>query len=73
MKRITVDEELRRRLHNLTEPLELCDPSGRVLPQPDPVEDRMRPQIGEEEICRREQSNETTCTPAEVLAFLEKL
>ena len=31
MNRIVVDEELRKKLHNLTESLELCDEQGRVL------------------------------------------
>ena len=31
MTRIIVDEDLRSKLHNLAEPLELCDSSGRVL------------------------------------------
>jgi hypothetical protein len=31
MTRIVVDELLRSKLHNLSEPLELCDESGRVL------------------------------------------
>ena len=31
MSRVIVDDILRSKLHNLTEPLELCDRSGKVL------------------------------------------
>jgi len=31
MTRVIIDDVLRSKLHNFTEPLELCDASGRVL------------------------------------------
>ncbi len=77
MTRIFVDEALRTRFHNFAEPFELCDESGRVLariiPQPDPAQHNLEPQITQEEIRRRRQSNERTYSTAEVLAHLEKL
>jgi hypothetical protein len=77
MTRIVVDEALRTRFHNFAEPFELCDDSGRVLarviPQLDPAEYNLEPQISQEEIRRRRQSNERTYSTAEVLARLERL
>ncbi len=77
MTRIIVDEALRTRFHNFAEPFELCDESGRVLarviPQLNPAEDNLEPQISQEEIRRRRQSDERTYSTAEVLAHLEKL
>ncbi len=77
MTRIVVDEALRTRFHNFAEPFELCDDSGRVLarviPQLDPAEYNLEPEISQEEIRRRRQSNERTYSTAEVLARLERL
>jgi hypothetical protein len=78
MTRIVVDVALRSKLQNLTEPLELCDESGRVLARVTPTRDLseyepLEPQISDEELVRRSQSNEKTFTTAEVLAYLEKL
>ena len=67
MTRVIVDETLRSKLHNLSEVLELCDESGRVVARVTPVE----PQLSEEELQRREQ--EPDYSTAEVLAHLEKL
>jgi len=77
MTRVIVDETLRSRLHNLSEPLELCDESGRVLGRVFPALDlsqyeQWEPPIGEEELRRRERSNERRYTTAEVLAHLER-
>jgi len=77
MTRIILDDAMKAKLHNLTEPLELCDPTGRVLarvvPRYDPEEYDLEPKISQEEIERRSASNEPTYTTAEVLAYLEKL
>jgi hypothetical protein len=78
MTRIVVDEALLSRLHNLAEPLELCDASGRVLgrfvPEFDPAEyEGLEPQISDEELDRRSQSRERMYTTDEVLAYLEGL
>jgi hypothetical protein len=77
MTRVIVDETLRNKLHNLSEPLELCDESGRVLarltPLLDPSRYNLEPQISQEEMRQRKQSKEKTYTTAEVLAHLEKL
>ncbi len=78
MTRITLDAGLRRRLNNLSQPLELCDESGKVVARLTPVVDisqyePLEPQVSDEELLRRSQSNEKTYTTAEVLAFLEKL
>jgi len=53
--RIILDNSLREKLHNLDQPLELCDETGRVLarvtPYYDPAEyGPLEPQISEEEI-----------------------
>jgi hypothetical protein len=77
MTRITIDADLPGKLASLTQPAELCDPSGRVLGQFIPTPDLSRygprePQVSEEELDRREQEGESFTT-AEVLAHLEKL
>jgi hypothetical protein len=77
MTRLILDDALKAKLHNLTEPLELCDPSGRVLarvvPHYDPDEYDLEPKISQEEIERISASEEKGFTTAEVLAYLEKL
>ncbi|HEV3262704.1 MAG TPA: hypothetical protein VG013_38065 [Gemmataceae bacterium] len=78
MTRVTVNEALRSMLHNLSQPLELCDESGRVLGRVFPALDLSEyepwePPISEEELRRREQSTEKRYTTAEVLAHLENL
>ncbi|HUY33811.1 MAG TPA: hypothetical protein VMV69_13765 [Pirellulales bacterium] len=76
MTRIVVDAMLRERLTGSSEPLELCDESGRVLGRFIPKIDweaieRERPKRTEEEMRLREQ--EKGMSIAEVLAHLEKL
>jgi len=78
MTRVLVDETLRSLLHNLSQPLELYDESGRVLGRFFPTADLsqyepLEPQISKEEWQRRKQANEKRYTTAEVLAYLEKL
>jgi len=75
---IILDGSVSGQLHNLTQPVELCDPTGRVLgefvPRIDMSEwEPVTPAASEEELDRREQSNEKRYTIAEVLAYLEKL
>ena len=77
MTRVIIDEALRSKLYNLTQPLELCDESGRVLARLTPLADLsqyepLEPQVSEEELDRREQETESYTT-AEVLAYLRKL
>ncbi len=76
MTRITLDADLRNRLHDLSQPLELCDESGRVLARVLPVIDPalyegLEPRISAEEVQRRRQNKGKTYTTAEVLAHLE--
>lgn len=77
MTQITLDASVSNQLHNLNQPVELCDPSGRVLGRFDPVIDMseweaVSPDISEEELDRREQS-EDWYTTEQVLAHLESL
>ncbi len=77
MTKVILDQALRNKLGDLTQPLELCDESGRVLAQVTPLPDLSEyepwePPISEEELQRREQETESYST-AEVLAYLEKL
>lgn len=72
MTRVIVDEALRKRLCNLSEPLELCDESGRVLGRVFPAAELSEyevwePPIGDDELRRREQPAEKRYTTAEVL------
>jgi hypothetical protein len=78
MTRIVIDSEVREKLHNLTEPLELCDEAGRVLAHLTPAVsspecDGSEPQISREELLRRKRNKGKTSTTAEVLRYLETL
>jgi hypothetical protein len=75
MTRIIVDADLRSKLLDLREPLELCDSQGQVLAHLYPSVDLSNyepwePPMDEAELQRREQANEKRYTTAEVLAFL---
>ncbi len=77
MTRIVLDAGVSSRLHELTLPAELCDPSGRVLGRFVPTVDMsewepVSPEISEDELDRREQSTEWYSTE-EVLAHLKSL
>lgn len=77
MTRVTINDNLRGMLGDLSEPLELCDESGRVLARVTPVPDRSEyeawePPIGDEELRRRERSGKWYSTE-EVLAHLKSL
>lgn len=77
MSPIFVDAALSSELGQQFHPVELCDPSGRVLGQFIPKVDLSRyeplePQVSEEELDRREQSTEWYSTE-EVLAYLKNL
>ncbi len=63
-------------MHELSEPLDLCDESGRVLARVSPTIDLSQyeawePPISPAELQRREQSGERRYTIAEVLAHLK--
>lgn len=78
MTRVLVDATLRSLLHYLSQPLELCDESGRVLGRVIPTLDLSQyepwePSFSEDDLRRQEQTNEKRYTTAEVLAQLEKL
>ena len=82
MTRIIVDEILKSRLHDLKEPLELCDAAGHVLARVSPSvtaaeldlskwEPVEPPTLTAEE--RERMLKEPTYTTAELIAYLEKL
>jgi hypothetical protein len=78
MTRVVLDSAMRQLLHNLTQPLELCDESGQVLARLTPVADLsgyepLEPQVSDEELLRRAQSDEESFTTAEVLSHLGKI
>ena len=78
MTQVVVNEALRGLLHNLSQPLELCDESGRVLGRVFPVLDLSQyepwePPFSEDDLQRQEQANEKRYTTAEVLAHVENL
>jgi hypothetical protein len=75
---IILDAGVASKLYDLKQPVELCDPSGRVLgrfvPQIDMSEwEPVSPAASEGELDRREQAGEKRYSTAEVLAYLEKL
>jgi hypothetical protein len=76
MTQIVLDAALRSKLHDLRQPLELCDESGKVLARLVPVPDesdfeQVGPQISDEELERRRQ--EPDYSTDEVLAHLQNL
>jgi hypothetical protein len=76
MTKVVLDEDLRRKLLDLRQPLELCDDAGKVVGRFIPIlgpsgTGPVGPQLSEEELQRREQ--EPDYSTAEVLAYLEKL
>ena len=81
MKRIIVDDELRKTLLDFSEDIELVDEAGRILarvqrstPWLDPDEwEPLTPEISAEEIQRRLESGEPTYSTEEVLAKLRQL
>ena len=78
MTRIIVDELLKSKLNDLTQPLELCNAEGRVLARVFPVLDPalyegLECPFSPEEIEHRKKNKGKTYTTAEVLAHLEKL
>ena len=78
MTQLILDASMRSKLFELKQNLELCDESGQVLARLIPVVDSSsfeprEPQVSDEELRRREQSDEKTYTTAEVLAHLESL
>lgn len=78
MTHITVDATLASQLQQLSSVAELRDPTGRIVARVVPIIDwsqwrPLSPDVSDEELDRREQSNEKRYTTAEVLAHLEKL
>jgi hypothetical protein len=76
MSRITLDPALLAHLINIKEPVEICDPDGKVVGKftPAPREGPLewgRPQLPEEELRRRDSRKEGR-TWAEIRADLEK-
>jgi hypothetical protein len=77
MNQIIVDQSLRSKLHNFSEPLDLCDETGQVLARLVPIRmfapaEIQEPPISEEELQRREAETESYST-AEMLRYLETL
>ncbi len=77
MSQITLDASVANKLSNLIHSVELCDPAGRVIgrfiPRIDMSEwEPVSPEASEEELDRREQSEEWYSTE-EVLAHLKRL
>jgi hypothetical protein len=77
MTRIVINAEIRKLLHNLSEPVELCDDTGRVVARVTPAVDLSEwdvaePEDDEAELQRREKETESFTTD-EVISYLEKL
>ena len=81
MTRITLDEDLRRKLLNLTQDLEICDACGNVIarvvrstPLTDPDNwEQLGPELSEEEWERIKDSDNPGVTTAELIAHLKTL
>ena len=77
MNQIFLDANGCIQLNQINRPVEICDPAGRVLGRFVPLIDSslwepISPAASEEELNRRELSNEKRYTTAEVLARLER-
>ena len=77
MTRIVVDTAMWDKLHNFLQPVDLCDETERALARLMPVCNQadygpLEPQVGEEELRRREQSDKWYSTE-QVLAHLKKM
>jgi hypothetical protein len=81
MTRVTIDDEMRKKLLNCTKPLELCNEAGLVLARLTPSipwtdsEDweELTPPVSDEEIQRRIESNEPTFTTQELIDKIKQL
>lgn len=77
MTQLLADSSLAQKLAQLLEPVEVIDTGGRVLgrffPKLDPTQFDLEPRITNEELDRRQRSNQATYSTAQVLAYLEKL
>lgn len=78
MNKVLVDADLKKKLCDLAQPLELCDETGRVLGRFLPTIDMSRwepitPDVTDEELDRRAKSNEKRYTTTEMLQRLENL
>jgi hypothetical protein len=78
MTQITLDAELSRKLQGMSDITELCDPLGRVLGRFVPAMqmadwEPLSPDVSEEELDRREHSDERRYTTTEVISHLENL
>ena len=83
MDRITLDASAVNQLDGLTQMVDLCDPSGRLLGQFIPIDDvgevfdpskweELTPDVSEEELDLREKSTDWLTTE-EMLAYLKNL
>jgi hypothetical protein len=78
MGQFFLDANVSSQLYSLSQPVELCDPTGRVIGKYVPLVDLtewepISPDISEEELDRRVKSDEPSYTTAEVLAHLRSL
>jgi hypothetical protein len=78
MSQIILDASLAHRLVQLTQPVELCDPAGKVLGRFVPLIDYSEwepasPDVSEDELDRRSRSTDKRYTTAEVISHLERL
>lgn len=77
MTRITLDAEMRKRLGDLQQPIELCDETGRVVGHVFPARDLSEydltePPLDMDEV-RRQLNEEPRYTTKQVLEHLENL
>jgi hypothetical protein len=78
MTRVTIDDDLKQKLYDLTREIELCDKDGRVVARVKPVIDPsqlelLAPLASDVELDRRSKSSEKRYTTQEMLDYLEQL
>lgn len=78
MPQVILDEKTCQQLYALNVPVDVCDPTGKVIGCFEPTFDPSKwkiigPELSDEELDRRANSNERRYTTEEVLANLKKL
>jgi hypothetical protein len=78
MPQVVLDEKVCQRLNEFLEPVDVCDPSGKVIglfePKFEPTKWKIiGPELSDEELDRRANSDEKRYTTEEVLENLKKL
>jgi hypothetical protein len=73
MNKVFVDDNLRLKLGDFTQPVQLCDEKGHIVASVFPTGYFHKASVSEEELDRRAHSSEKRYSTSEVLKHLESL